>query len=130
MDAKERINASSVDDRLSGIRDLVAAVNGIKALAPEDQVSTLTGARRTVDELRERVEHARAEYEDAHAWLKVLEGVAMGGRDVSTGASAPVPPPLPAEPPVVAPEPDISPKRTDRTVASVPVADARRRDDK
>jgi hypothetical protein len=90
MEAKERINAPSVDDRVSGIRDLVAAVNAIEALRPDEQVSALTDARRTVDELRQRVEAATAEYEDAHAWLKVLEGVAMGGRELAAaGSSAP-----------------------------------------
>ena len=112
MEAKERINATSVDDRLRGIDELVSAVNGIKALPPEDQVSALTEARQTVDELRRQMAAATAQYEDAHAWLKVLEGVAMGGRAVSDA---------PAEPALAA----AGSKRSDRTVASVPVADVR-----
>ena len=117
MEAKERINATSVDDRLRGIDELVSAVNGIKALPPEDQVSALTEARQTVDELRRQMAAATAEYEDAHAWLKVLEGVAMG-RDVS---EAPAVADAPAEPALAA----AGSKRSDRTVASVPVADVR-----
>jgi len=109
IEAKERINAISVDERLSGIRDLVAAVNAIDSLRPEDQVNALTEARRTVDELRVRADQAKAEYDDAYAWLKVLEGVATSG-----GAAEP-------------PERDAttSPRsRSDRTVVSVPIVDA------
>jgi hypothetical protein len=112
MEAKERINGTSVDDRVSGIRELVAAVNAIEALRPEEQVSALTAARGTVDELRQRVEEATAEYEDARAWLKVLEGVAMGGR-----AKA-------------APEPTTAPRRSDGgTVASSALPDLVERED-
>ena len=107
IDAKKRINASSVEERVSGIRELVAAVNAIEALPPDEQVSALTNARRTVEELRERVAAVTAEYEDAHAWLKVLEGVAMGAREgVPVAAAA-------------------APRRSDgSTVASTQVADA------
>lgn len=84
MDATARVGSASAKDRVSGIRDLVAAVEHIKALPPEEQVALLTDARHGVEELKQRIEAATAEYEEARGWLEVLEGV-VRERDVAPG---------------------------------------------
>jgi hypothetical protein len=75
IEATAHINASSVEERVRSIRTLVDAVNRINSLSPEEQVATLTEAHKNVQELKQRVEAATADYEEARVWLKVLEGV-------------------------------------------------------
>lgn len=90
IEATEHINASSAEERLRSIRTLVDAVNRITSLSPEDQVATLTEAHKNVQELRERVEAAKMEYEEARLWLKVLEGVVRQEEPVPTFPAEPV----------------------------------------
>ena len=106
IDARERINAASPDERIGGIRNLVAVVNRIQSLHPEDQVTALAEARHYVQGLGERMRAVTAEYEEAHAWLKVLEGVVRQGDVIPVSAGD---------------DPDGTPP--DATVAS-PLADA------
>jgi hypothetical protein len=78
LGVKRRISARSPEERLAAAEDLISAVERIKSLSHDERLNALAEAEENVTELEARARSAMDEYEDAQAWLEMMELVAKG----------------------------------------------------
>jgi hypothetical protein len=78
LGVKRKISARSPEERLAAAEDLISAVERIKNLPRDEQMNALAEAEENVTELEVQARSAMAEFEDAQAWLEMMELVAEG----------------------------------------------------
>jgi hypothetical protein len=73
------MSARSPEERIAAADDLLSAVERIKKLPRDEQLNALAEAEDNVTELEAQAKAAMALWEDAQAWLEVMELLADGG---------------------------------------------------